>query len=60
MPHLAIVLYLGDCYNITLDAADRIRKAREEHNRQMTRNIIPNGSKRDLEWQPRAVRIQAE
>lgn len=50
--YFAIVLYLGDCYNITLDAADRIRKAIEEHNKD-DQEYYTKRLKEDLEWQPR-------
>ena len=55
--YFAIVLYLGDCYQITLDAADRIRKAIVEHNEEdkeyFTKRLIE-----DLEWQPREFALK--
>jgi hypothetical protein len=55
--YFAIVLYLGDCYQITLDAADRIRKAIEDHNEKdkeyFTKRLIE-----DLEWQPRGFALK--
>ena len=51
--YFAIVSYLGDCYQITLDAANRIRKAREEQNREVQKYYTKR-LKEDLEWQPRA------
>jgi predicted transcriptional regulator len=57
MLYFAIVLYLGDCYQITLDAADRIRKAIVEHNEEdkeyFTKRLIE-----DLEWQPREFALK--
>lgn len=55
--YFTIVLYLGNCYNITLDAADRIRKAIEEHNIE-DQEFFTKRLKEDLEWQPREFALK--
>lgn len=55
--YFAIVLYLGDCYQITLDAADRIRKAIEDHNEE-DKEYFTKRLKDDLEWQPREFALK--
>jgi DNA-binding PadR family transcriptional regulator len=51
--YFAITSYLHDCYQITLNAADHIKKAREEHNEEDQKYYVKR-LKVDLEWQPRA------
>ena len=55
--YFAIISYLGDCYDITIDAADHIRKAIEEHNKK-AKEYYAKRLKEDLEWQPRVFAFE--
>jgi hypothetical protein len=55
--YFAIVSYLRDCYQITLDAADDIRKAIEEHNEE-DKEYYTKQLKEDLEWKPREFALK--
>jgi hypothetical protein len=50
--YFTIVSYLRDCYQITLNGADNIRKAIKDHNKEHT-EYYTKRLKEDLEWQPR-------
>jgi hypothetical protein len=50
--YFAILSYLRDCYQVTLDAADRIRMAIEEKNHKNEREYVKQ-LKNDLLWQAR-------
>jgi hypothetical protein len=55
--YFELVSYLRGCYQITLDAADRIRRAIEEHNKE-DEEYYTKRMKEKLEWQPKSFAFE--